>query len=760
VCHCHEKTSDNKEVCHCHENDGDSKANDNKENCHCNKKASDNKVVDGKTSDKKEVCHCHESGKEKQSETSSCCASSHKPSAQVSACGCGGEHSSQSACGCGGLHSDGGKRANMIMLAKILVSLGFLILGFLDWHSIGQNVKWLMVFHYFNPAWIAVVLCGIPIFAGAINSLANKKITASVLISVAMLSAIVLEIVGFFYPIDGDGGHTHSYVFVAGEVAFLMAIGGAIEDWTVGKTKAGIARLVGLIPKEAFVKVGDKLEKRSLADIKIGDIVVAKAGEMIAVDGEIISGSSSVDVSSVTGEYVPAELTVGDKVYGGTFSKTGAIEIRVEKLLQDMTIAKMAELVEEAQGKKAPISRVADRWASVIVPTAIGLSIVVGLVAGLAFKTSVVEAIIRSITVLIVFCPCSLALATPTAIAAGLGNSARNGVLVKSGASLEVLSKADTICFDKTGTLTEGALTVCDIVVDGVEENELLKLCASVENYSEHPLAAAVARKAEGLGIYQSSDIEILQGVGVVGKANGKEIKLLSFAQAVKSKCNLDKFATQADELLAQGKTLVVALVDGATAGLLAFSDTIRQDARQVIDTLNKGGYATIMLTGDNEKSARYVAEKCGIQQVKFGLLPQEKLQVIKDLQAGGHKVCMVGDGINDAPSLKLADCSLAMGALGSDIAIETADMAILNSDMNKIVDTLALSKRALGTIKRNIILAMSINLVAIILSMFGILTPMSGAIVHNVTSILVVLSSAMLLRKGKSQKKQFGKVK
>lgn len=694
---------------------------------------------------KEHSCCCgHQHNDEKEHNELSCCGIDHKKQTAACSCGCGGEH-----------HSSGNaKKDNLINIIKLVVSLVFLIAGFFNWHHISIEQPWTKFLYYVNPAWVALIICGIPIVVGAIKSLMRKKITASVLITTAMLSAVVLEIVGFFYDMSSGGEHSHSYVFVAGEVAFLMAIGGAIEDFTVKKSRAGIERLVGLIPKEAFVKEGNQLVKKPLSAVKIDDIVVAKAGEMIAVDGEIIKGKASVDQSSVTGEYALAELQEGDKVYGGTFNKSGVIEIKVTKLLKDMTIAKMAALVEEAEGKKAPISRIADKWASIIVPSAILMAIFVGVISAFALKTSAVEAIIRTITVLIVFCPCSLALATPTAVAAGLGNAAKNGILIKSGASLEMISKCDIVCFDKTGTLTKGEIVVSDIATAEISEQELLLYAGSLEVMSEHPLASAVVKKASGIEFVNVENIQILQGVGVKGSVLGKEVQILSYAESVKNSFANEGLSERANEFLAQGKTVVSVVIDGKECGILTFSDTIRENAKEVVEQLHKLGKKTIMLTGDNEKSAKFIANACGIDEVKFSLLPEEKLQAIEQMQAEGLKVCMVGDGINDAPSLKLADCSIAMGALGSDIAIETADMAILNSDMEKIVYSVALSKRTLSTIKRNIILSMAVNFLSVILSMFGILTPMTGAIMHNVTSIMVVLSSALLLINKKQKEK------
>lgn len=751
VCNCEEHKPEKIDACECGLN-GEHKE---KEVCHCGEHKHE----------AKSSCGC---GEHKHEEKSSCSCSEHKTSDSHSCCSsiatkhtsscCSTSTSSGGACscGCGGekISTGNAKKDNIILIVKLAISLAFLVMGFFDWRKISHNAPWTIAFYYFNPAWITFFLCGIPLLISAVKSLLRKKITASVLISVAMLSAITLEIVGFFVDISQGGAHNHSYVFVAGEVAFLMAIGSAIEEITVKKSRAGIERLVGLIPKEAFVKVENGLEKRPLSQIKIGDIVVIKAGEQISVDGQIISGKASIDQSSVTGEYAPAELGVGDNVFGGTFNKSGVIEVRVTKLLEDMTISKMAKLVEEAENKKAPIARIADKWASVIVPTAILLAILVGIISAFAFKTTVVEAIIRTITVLIVFCPCSLGLATPTAIAAGLGNSAKNGVLVKSGESLEVISKCDIVCFDKTGTLTKGEIVVSDIATDDITEQDALKLAGSLELMSEHPLAGAVVEKAKGLTLDKVENVETMQGVGVKGVINGKVVQVVSYAESVKQNFANHNLKEKANEFLEQGKTVVSLVVDDKEVAVITFADTIREEAKQVVEQLNAMGKQTIMLTGDNEKSARFIAEKCGIKQVKFGLLPEQKLQEIEALQKEGHKVLMVGDGINDAPSLKLADCSVAMGALGSDIAIETADMAILNSDMNKIIYCVNHSKRTLFTIKRNIIMAMTINLISIILSMFGILTPMTGAIMHNVTSILVVLSSALLLINKKKKNK------
>lgn len=695
-------------------------------------------------------CHCHDS----RAEACGCQGTD-------DTCGCSiGSHNSESHEGGGSccdltpkyLTEDNGKRLDKDTIKQLIflsVSLVFLVMGYFNWHHISQDSgqKWLLAFYYVNPAWVSIILCGIPIFKKGIRTVLHKKLNASVLISIAMLASIALEIAGLCGVNVSVGSHSHSYVFAAGEVAFLMGVGELLEDITVKKCRSGIQRLVSLIPKEAFVKQTDgSLVKTPLDKINVGDVVVVKSGELVAVDGKIIKGEASIDQSSLTGEYLPVDVSVGDSVYGGTINKNGVIEVEVSKLQKDMTIAKMAELTIEAEGKKAPISRVADKWVGRVVPIVILTSFIVGIVARFAFRLEVVESIVRAVTILVVFCPCALALATPTAVAAGLGNAAKNGVLIKSGEALESLSHADTVCFDKTGTVTEGKIVLDEVVAVDCDEEELVKLAASVEKFSEHPLALAVMKRAEGMQLYDVENIKTLQGIGILAEYSGSEVLVMSYKKAVENGIDLREIESNIQDALQIGKTVAVLLVDGVLQGMLAFSDTLKENAPEVMDDLKKIGLNTVMLTGDNQKSAEYIADKCHIGTVKHGLMPSDKLKEIETLQSSGHKVVMVGDGINDAPSLKLADCSFAMGAMGSDIAIDTADMAILNSDIQKVNDTVRLSKRVVFGIKRNIAIAMTINVIAVVCSLMGWLNPATGALVHNFTSVLVVASSALLL--------------
>ncbi len=643
-------------------------------------------------------------------------------------------------CGCG-CHTvkEYEKKDLTIKLILIITSLVGCVLSFIDiWGLVGLSQV-----RFIDFAYISVVLCGYDIFFTAIMGLRKKKITSSLLVVVAMIASIVLE-----YTV-GHSGHGHSYIFAAGEIAFFMAVGGLIEDWTVGKSRKGIERLIEMSPKTANVKVGSNFEKVAIKDLKLGDVVLVKPNEQLPVDGEIIKGSTSVDQSSVTGEFVPVDVTVGDKVYGATFNKQGVIEVKVTVPPQDMTVNKLIELVKEAEGQKAPISRLADKWASYIVPSSIILALVVGVVSFFAFGLTIPEALIRATTILVVFCPCSLTLATPTAVAAGLGSAAYNGVMIKSGDAIERLAKVNAVAFDKTGTITTGTLRVEKVITfDKTKEKELLTMVGSVEKYSEHPIGKAVYEYSASIinNIPDPVNTRSLVGVGISGKVDGKLVKAVSYKEAQKLYPN-DQNIVSLTEHLDKGYSIVVVICGFKAVGAICLFDTIKQETKEIISLLKDKKYSTIMLTGDNSNSAKYTTSLVGIDKYIAELMPEDKLDAVINLKKEGHNVCMVGDGVNDAPALAGADVSLAMGALGSDVAIETADVAIMNSDIRNVYNTLHLANNTMSTIKRNIAISMSINLVSIILSFLGILDPTTGVLVHNFSSIFVVVSSAFILK-------------
>ena len=699
--------------------------------------------------------HSNDSEQGGHGEEASCCCSSGSHSSEQgyteeSCCCCGGNHSRSSeqgtCCGGGTNGKKNGLRNQIIILA---ISLASLVLGYFDWEHIG-----FMPFYYVNPSWIAIVLCGIPLFKTAfVNLFRKKKITAALLISIATFACIGLAIASYFpnvkEVINSGSGHNHSYLFAAGEVVFLMSLGGLIEEFTVKKTRSGIEKLTKLVPKTATVVTENGDIEKNVKDIRVGDIVLNKEGETISVDGIVVSGSATVDTSSISGEYVPVEVTVGDKVYGGTLNLKGTLKIEVTVPTKEMTIAKMADLVKEASGKKAPIARVADKWSSIIVPCTVLLAVLVGIIAYFALNVSVIESVVRACTVLVVFCPCSLALATPTAISASLGNSANNGVLIKSGGAVEALAQVDVVCVDKTGTLTSAQLKIDKVITFDYCKNCLKKIVASIERNSSHPIAKALSKDVTEYK--EVTNLVNRQGVGISATVDGQNVDIVSYTNYKKSHQEVE----EAENLVKQGKTVIAVIIDNILKGIIALSDTVKDTSIEAIKMLKDRKIRVIMLTGDNEFSAKAVASECGIDEIKWGLLPEEKLKVIEELKAQGHKVCMLGDGINDAPSLALADVGVAMGALGADIAVETADMAIMNNSLEKIVATIDLAKRTIRKIKVNITIAMGINLVATTLSTFGLIDPMIGAIVHNGTSILVVSNSALLLLNRKKSSKK-----
>lgn len=650
-------------------------------------------------------------------------------------CGCG--------CGTAEKSQDGsGEAVRQILILGI--SLLSLIFSFLE---PAERWGW-EFFHYVNPAWIGLVLCGWPIVRSAWQGVVHsRKITSNLLISLAMFAAVALEIFTLTNLYSSGGGHEESYIFAAGEIAFLMALGERIEAWTVRRSRAGIENLVSLSPTTATVKRGGELVQIPVDRVEIGEIVVAKPGEMIAVDGEVISGKTAVDQSTMTGESIPVDKAEGDSVYGGTWNQSGAIEIKVTKPAKDMAVNKLIDLVEEAEGKRAPISRLADRWASYIIPAAIILSIVVALVAYFVLGTSILTSVIRGVTILVVFCPCALALATPTAVAAGLGNAAKRGALIKNGAALETMAKVNALALDKTGTLTQGKIQVDGVKAYGISEEELLVYAGSAEKYSEHPIAKAITKYAsQRVEIPDAKQTTSLVGIGVKADIAGKTITLCQWAYLKQIGADTHDAESLAQQWLGQGHTVTAVLVDGQFCGMLSVSDTLREGALDSMQAVHTMGIETVMLTGDNAQAAGKIAKTAGIQTVYHSLMPDGKLEKLTEMKESGKTVCMVGDGVNDAPGLAAADCSIAMGALGSDVAIETADIALMSSDIRRLPGLFSLSRRVLTTIKYNIAISLAINIVAVILSTFGALTPVTGALVHNAASILVVLNSSLIL--------------
>ena len=580
----------------------------------------------------------------------------------------------------------------------------------------------------FEPSWITVIICGFPLVYLSIRRIVyNKgisKISSALLISIAMFAAIAI----------GD-------IFAAGEVAFIMALGALLEEATTERAKKGLKKLISLAPVKGRKIQANKEIMVPVESIQSGDYLRILPGETIPVDGRIINGETTVDQSIMTGESIPVDKTIDDDVFGGTINCFGAIDIIATKVGEDSSIQKMIQLIRNAEQKQAPIQRIADIVASRLVPIALMIACIGYLVTG---------NIIVGVTVLVVFCPCALVLATPTAVMAAIGQATKHGVIIKSGEILETMGKVDTMAFDKTGTLTRGQLSVQSILAVDTDysETDILQLAASAEAKSEHPIGKAIVSHAieQDLEILDTTSFTMFVGKGIIAVIKGRELYCGNERFLEEHNIIVSESIQQAINVYrSEGKASVIIADREHIIGIITLSDTMRNDAINMISAISSLDMTIVLLTGDSKAAATYIGKKSGVSEIHAELLPGEKVSIIESLQGKHHKVCMVGDGINDAPAMKTADVSIAMGTIGSDIAIETADIALMSDDLSKIPYIKRLSDATIKTIKFSIALSMAINCIAIILSLLEVLTPTTGALVHNVGSCLVVLIAARL---------------
>ncbi len=579
-----------------------------------------------------------------------------------------------------------------------------------------------------NAAWVAIMLCGIPIVRGAIAGLITElDIKADVLVSIALIASVMI----------GE-------IFAAGEVAFIMTIGAFLEERTVAKARAGIEKLVHLTPTTARVILNGEEIIISAERVKVNDTIRVLAGETIPVDGIIIKGQTSIDQSIMTGESLPVDKREGDEVRSGTVNQFGTFDMQAKKVGEDSSLQRMILLVESADAGKARIVGIADRWATWIVVIAIAAAVITWFVTG---------EIIRSVTILVVFCPCALVLATPTAIMAGIGNATKYGILVSQGDALERLANVTRIAFDKTGTLTYGKPSVakvqsCSAVMT---DEQLFQLAATSELRSEHPLGKAIVASYKETYKKLPADpdsFQLLPGRGVSILVDGHSF--FSGNEALVRDNGLTvpgRLLKSADNLKSEGSTIIYVMDQENVFGLIALSDTIRPDAAQVVKGIAATGVTSVLLTGDSPQAANHMAKIAGISDIQSDCLPEDKLNAIRRYQDSGELVCMVGDGINDAPALKASQVGIAMGGIGSDIAIEAADIALVGDDIREIPHLLMLSKRTMHTININLAVSMILNFAAITLAITGILSPVVGALVHNVGSVAVIINSSLLLK-------------
>jgi Cd2+/Zn2+-exporting ATPase len=562
------------------------------------------------------------------------------------------------------------------------------------------------------------------IWWSALQGIRERDFTADIPVSVATAAAIAI------------GQYSAAAV-----VAVLLLVGGMLEEFVAARASKALEAMERLLPERVTVRRAGRDEVVPLEEVEEGDLLLVRSGEQIAVDGTIVSGTASVNQATVTGESVPVEKRAGDEVFAGTLSEVGTLELRAEKVGQETTLGQIRRMVEEAQKKKAPIERILNRYAKFYTPLALLFGALLWWWSG---------DILRAITMLIVFCPCVMVLATPTALVASIGNAAMRGSLVKRGATVEALAKVDTVVFDKTGTLTFGKPRLVETVpLNGLGEAEVLRFSAVAEKFSEHPIGRAVVRAAEarGLNVPDPEEFEALPGLGVQAGTDGHRLLLGRPDSVTERGISVgEEVEARARELAAPGCTVILVAADEETAGLLVLEDALRPEAKDTVGRLKELGVRTLLVTGDNRTTAERVAVELGIDEVHAEVLPHEKVSIVKGLQAEGRREAFVGDGVNDGPALATADVGVAMGVAGTDVAIETAEIGLLSDDLSKLPHLLVLSQKAMSAIRQNLIFSLGVLAVAVGLTVPGILTPVTGALLHELSSIPVIANSVRLI--------------
>ena len=584
----------------------------------------------------------------------------------------------------------------------------------------------------------AIVIGGYTLFIQGFKNLSKFKFDMKTLMTIAIIGAAAI----------GQWGE-------GAMVVILFAISEALERYSVDKARQSIESLMDIAPKEAVIRRNNEEIKVHVEDILVGDIMIVKPGQKLAMDGRVVKGISTLNQAAITGESVPVTKTLEDEVFAGTLNEEGLLEVEVTKKVEDTTIAKIIHLVEEAQAERAPSQAFVDRFAQYYTPLIVVLALLIAVVPPLLFSAAWSTWVYQGLAVLVVGCPCALVVSTPVAVVTAIGNAANNGVLIKGGIYLEEAGALKAIAFDKTGTLTKGVPAVTDIITYSGNENDLLTITAAIEKGSQHPLASALMREAESRGLdfdkLVVEDFQSITGKGVKAKVNNEMYyvgspKLFEEIHGVLE--NSQK--RQINDIEAQGKTVMVLGNEEEILSLIAVADEIRETSKAVINQLNKIGIETVMLTGDNERTAREIGKQVGVSDIKASLLPEDKLNFIKELRGKHKKVGMVGDGVNDAPALAASTVGVAMGGAGTDTALETADIALMSEDLNQLPYTIKLSRKAVAIIKQNITCSLAIKLLALLLVIPGWLTLWIAIFADMGATLLVTLNSLRLLKRKK----------
>jgi P-type Cu+ transporter len=602
---------------------------------------------------------------------------------------------------------------------------------------------------------IPVMIAGYKFFTVGFKSLFRRSPNMDSLIAMGTSAAFLYGIFAIVQIFAGNVDYAYDLYFESAAVIItLITLGKYLEAVTKGKTSEAIKKLMGLAPKTAIVIRNGKEVETPIEEVEVGDIIVVKPGEKMPVDGEVVEGLTSVDESMLTGESMPVEKSIGDKIIGASINKNGTIKYKATRVGKDTALAQIIKLVEDAQGSKAPIAKMADIISGYFVPVVISIAILSAAAWYWFGGETGVFALTIFISILVIACPCALGLATPTAIMVGTGKGAEYGVLIKSGVALETAHKIKTIVFDKTGTITEGKPKVTDIVVtNGITEEYLLQLAASAEKGSEHPLGEAIVKGAEEkeLQLKKLDFFKAIPGHGIEVKIDGKDILLGNRKLMVESNISLENLEETSHELAGEGKTPMYVTIDGKIAGIIAVADTVKENSKKAIEKLHKMGIEVAMITGDNKRTAEAIAKQVGIDRILAEVLPQDKANEVKKLQAEGKKVAMVGDGINDAPALAQADIGIAIGS-GTDVAMESADIVLMRSDLMDVPTAIQLSKKTILNIKQNLFWAFGYNTLGIpvamgVLYIFGgpLLNPIIAAAAMSFSSVSVLLNALRL---------------
>ncbi len=572
----------------------------------------------------------------------------------------------------------------------------------------------------------SALIGGTPLFIFAARQIIIKHdITAGVMASVAMIAAIIV------------GEYS-----AAALVVFMMSVGEWLENFTVARADNALKDLARLIPSTVTVRRDGVEIVVPIEQIKLEEIVLVHAGERFGVDGEVVRGTGCVNQSAITGESIPVDKKIGDPVFAGTMNDMGVLEIKVTCLGENTTLGQIVKLVKDAQSSQAPVQRVANQYARILVPVTFAIAILVYILSG---------DVLRSITVLVVVCPCALVLATPTAVVAAIGNAAKKGILVKAGSSIESVGKVDVVALDKTGTLTLGKPILQEVIsLNGMDGDAILALAGSVERFSEHPIGKAIveACKIKKISLEDPKDFSVLPGFGVTATTTKGSLVIGTRSLLMENGYSwTEKLENKIQDLEKSGQIVIPIGLNGSVTGLISLVDEPRPEARKAVAELKKMGIKeVIMITGDNPYSAERIAKEMGIDRFYSQVLPQEKLKIIRDLQGEGHKVLFAGDGVNDAPALAAADVGVAMGMGGTDVALETAEIGLMADEIERLPQIIGLSRQALKVIRANVIFSMSINVIAVFLGSFGLIGPVIGAIIHEGSSVPVLANSARLV--------------